>query len=360
MEVKCYTLLMPMREGQPQLSGFINVNKPVGFTSFDVIRRLRSILRIRKLGHSGVLDKPATGVLPIGVNRATKLFQYFDRMLKVYLTTFLFGFSTDTDDITGRILSVGDAGSTEKLAQGDLEAALAQFKGDISQVPPRFSTTKVHGKEFYRLTLQGQEVPRRLKRVTVEDFEVLDFKEGPEATTLLAEHSQLAVPRKDNGSSPLIEASAIPELKLLTVRILCRGGFYVRSLARDVGELVKAQGCVLSLVREQVGPFRVEDAVGFDEVEQAVSESKFQERVLLPMRVIAEPERTVKLDAASIQRLRQGQQVLLQMSFLPERLRRRGEAVFVLDSRGHLAAVAHTREPVPGERIPLQPARLLR
>jgi len=270
-----------MREGQPQLSGFINVNKPVGFTSFDVIRRLRSILRIRKLGHSGVLDKPATGVLPIGVNRATKLFQYFDRMLKVYLTTFLFGFSTDTDDI-------------------------------------------------------------------------------PEATTLLAEHSQLAVPRKDNGSSPLIEASAIPELKLLTVRILCRGGFYVRSLARDVGELVKAQGCVLSLVREQVGPFRVEDAVGFDEVEQAVSESKFQERVLLPMRVIAEPERTVKLDAASIQRLRQGQQVLLQMSFLPERLRRRGEAVFVLDSRGHLAAVAHTREPVPGERIPLQPARLLR
>lgn len=368
---------MPGRDQQPVINGFINVNKPVGFTSFDVIAKLRRVLRIRKLGHSGVLDKPATGVLPIGVNRATKLFQYFDRFQKVYLTTFLFGFSTDTDDITGRIITAGEAGAidesqdarkssaragavaaTAKLARSDLEAALSQFKGRISQVPPRFSTTKVHGKEFYRLALRGEEIPHRLKLVTVEDIEVLDFKDGPDVATLLAEYPQLLTPR-DGTASPPVDREQIAAPKLMTVRIFCRGGFYVRSLARDLGELVGSGGCVFGLVREQVGPFRVEDAVSIDEIQQAVDEGQFQKKMLLPMRVVAEPERTVRLDVASVNRLRDGKQVLLEMRFLPERLRKRGELVFVLDPDAQLVAVGHTREPVPGERIPLQPRRML-
>jgi len=361
---------MPTGEGQPQLSGFINMNKPVGYTSFDVIARLRRMLHIRKLGHSGVLDKPATGVLPVGVNRATRLFQYFDHMLKVYLTSFLFGFSTDTDDITGRIIAVGGKGAAEHLKRSDLEAALLQFRGRISQVPPRFSTTKVHGKEFYRLALRGQEVPRLLKRVTVEGIEILDFKDGPEVETLLAEYPQLLIPRNGARSpaaaaetrelpAPPVAREEIPPVKLMTIRIFCREGFYVRSLARDLGEIVGARGCVFNLVREQVGPFRVAEAVGFDEIQQALDEGNFRERILHPMRAIAEPERTVRLDAPSVARLRDGQQVLLEMRFLPEALRKHGQLVFVLDPEDRMVAVARTLPPVPGDRIPLQPSRML-
>ena len=326
-----------------KINGFINMNKPVGLTSFQVISQLRRILGIRKLGHSGVLDKPATGVLPIGVNRATKLFSYFTDYRKVYLTTLLLGFATTTDDIIGEIVSTGKTGGvTEK----DVQLALKQFIGEISQRPPRFSTTKVDGKEFYRIALAGQEVPHKLKRVTVEDIEFVSYADGPLAEELFESRPDLTT-----------EPVSLPELKLLTVRISCRGGFYVRSLARDLGELLETKGCVFSLVREQVGPFRVEDAHTLEEMEDLVAKGQ-EQSALLPMSVIAEPERTIALDAASVSQLARGMPVVVKAHFLKSEVHKRGTRLFATGPDGELAAIVEVAQPI-GDNLPLHPRKVL-
>jgi len=326
-----------------KINGFFNINKPVGLTSFQVISELRRILGIRKLGHSGVLDKPATGVLPIGVNRATKLFSYFADFRKVYLTTLLLGFATTTDDIIGEIVSAGEKGSA---AEKEVQLALKQFIGEISQRPPRFSTTKVDGKEFYRMALAGEEVPHKLKRVTVEDIEFVSYVDGPAADELLES-------RPDLSSEPI----SLPPLTLLTVRISCRGGFYVRSLARDLGELLKTQGCVFSLVREQVGPFRVEDAHTLEAMEDMAAKGQEQD-ALQPMSIIAEPERTVALDAPSVAQLARGMPVVVKAHFLEGGIHKRGTRLFATGPDGELAAIVEVAQPV-GDNLPLHPRKVL-
>jgi tRNA pseudouridine55 synthase len=331
------------RAQQPSVSGFINVNKPPGITSFQVISHLRRVTGIRKLGHSGVLDKPATGVLPIGINRANKLFNFFDTFAKSYLTTFLLGFSTNTDDVTGRALATGNAG---RVSDKEAKLALRQFIGDISQRPPAFSTTKVEGKEFYRYALAGEEVPYRLKRVTVDDIEVLGYKDGPTGKELLRELSHLA--------------GGIPgdlKTKLLTLRIKCRGGFYVRSLARDLGGLLQSQGCVFTLVREQVGPFRVENAWTLEALEELAQKDALAEAIE-PMSVIAEADETLKLDKASIDKLAQGMHIIVKARYVPEQSRKHGSSLFVAGPDGEIAAVVEVGMPV-GTNLPIKPKRLL-
>jgi tRNA pseudouridine55 synthase len=125
-------------------SGFLPVDKPAGITSFDVIRELRRQLKIKKLGHSGVLDKPATGVLVVGANRATRLFELFNGFEKGYTAEIWFGLSTNTDDLSGELTLTGDNNAP---AQVDVERVLADYTGTIDQIPPAFSLTKIGGKE---------------------------------------------------------------------------------------------------------------------------------------------------------------------------------------------------------------------
>lgn len=325
------------------LSGFINMNKPVGLTSFQVIGRLRHILGIRKLGHSGVLDRPAQGVLPVAVNRATKLFSQFSDFPKIYRTTLLFGVSTTTDDAAGKALAIRD---TARVTERDVKLALKQFIGEISQRPPSFSTTKVDGREFYRMALAGEEVPHKLKRVTVDGIDVLKFGDGPSAADLLAEHPSISD-----------DPSAFPMLKQLELRISCRGGFYVRSLARDLGDLLGSAGCVLSIIREQVGPFRIEDAMSFEDVEEKVKAGGV-ESVILPMRTILAPERTIALDAPSIARLVRGMPVIVRAHYLDESAKKRGTELFVCGPDGDVVAIVEVAVPV-GDNLPLHPKRML-
>jgi tRNA pseudouridine55 synthase len=325
------------------ISGFINMNKPIGLTSFQVIGRLRVILGIRKLGHSGVLDKPASGVLPVAVNRATKLFSQFSDFPKVYHTTILFGVSTDTDDAAGKAIAMGP---TEGVTERDVKLALKQFIGEISQKPPRYSTTKVDGREFYRMALAGEEVPYKLKRMTVDGIEVLSFGEGPTAEALLAEHPSISA-----------DATGFPKLKQMELRIACRGGFYVRSLARDLGDLLGSAGCVLSIVREQVGPFRMENALSFEDVEAKVQAGTLKE-IMVPMRDVVDPERVLALDAPSISKLSQGIPVIVRAHFLSETARRRGAELFIAGPDGELAAVVEVAQPM-GDNLPLHPKRML-
>ncbi len=340
-----------------QYSGFLNIDKPPGITSFEVIRRLRKLTGIRKIGHSGVLDKPATGVLPVGIGSANRLFFFFGSFLKVYLTSFLFGLSTSTDDIYGKIIDIGDA---KALTVDDIEKALRKFIGSISQIPPTFSTTKVGGKRFYQLAAKGKEVPAREKSVVLENFEILDFKDGPSLSDISRQFTHLLTDEANDINKQLSQHPKLKEhtLKLLTIRIFCRGGFYVRSLARDLGETTSAKGCVFSLVREQVGPFKIENSLTLEQIERLYSEGKFEQECLLPKSFIAEPERTLTLDMKSIHHLKTGRPLFLETKVLREELQGTVEPMFILDADGQLVATAKTKM-VMEDRVILTPTRIL-
>ncbi len=320
-------------------------------TSFDVIRRLRKALGVRKMGHSGVLDKPATGVLPIGIGGATRLFYFFQDYVKVYLTTFILGFTTDTDDIAGKIIEVGNTkGLTERRVKGVIE----RFIGDIDQIPPRFSTTKVDGKRFYKLASRGEEVPQKIKRVAVDKIDLMEFKNGP-SVGLLGKRIE-GLMGKDSPARTYADDLDGMSTKLVTLRIFCRGGFYVRSLARDIGKVTGAGGCVFSIVREQVGPFRIEDARSLEDIEAKINEDRL-DSVLLSPSVIADPGRSVTLDLASVEALSAGRPLQVDARMTRSGLTRSGELVYVLDRFGNLVAVASVRKAV-GDRIILQPRRV--
>jgi len=160
-----------MRQGNGP-SGYLPINKPSGITSFDVIRELRRQLKIKKLGHSGVLDKPATGVLVVGANSATRLFELFSGFEKTYAADVWLGLATSTDDTTGELTATGEA-SLPELAE--VEDVLAQYRGTIDQIPPAFSLTKIGGKELYRYALKGERIEVKPKRVTVVSIECIDY-----------------------------------------------------------------------------------------------------------------------------------------------------------------------------------------
>ncbi len=201
--------------------GFLNIDKPQAMTSHDVVNIVRRVAGTRKVGHAGTLDPLATGVLIVGVNRATRLIEYIVGQPKIYLTTVRLGQTTNTYDADGEIeqerpVSVSDA---------DLAMALEQFKGEIEQIPPMFSAIKQGGKPLYLLARKGKEVEREARRVEIDQLEV--------------------VARHEND---------------VTLRIGCSTGTYIRSLAHDLGEVLGCGGHVLTLRRERVGGFSAETA----------------------------------------------------------------------------------------------------
>ena len=154
-------------------SGFLPVAKPAGMTSFDVIRELRRLLHVRKLGHSGVLDRPATGVLVVALNKATRLFELFSQFDKEYIGEIWLGLSTTTDDLT---VSCGGLQPFTAPTQAEVAEALATYRGSFDQLPPAFSLTKKGGRELYRYALAGQAVEVEPKNVTITGCEILQFE----------------------------------------------------------------------------------------------------------------------------------------------------------------------------------------
>lgn len=155
------------------LNGIICVNKPEGFTSFDVIAKLRGILKMKKLGHSGTLDPMATGVLPVFAGSATKAISILPDTDKSYLAGFKLGIVTDTEDITGKILKECPVSVSKEEIEKNAEA----FQGNISQTPPMYSAVSVGGKRLYDLARKGIEVDRPSREITVSEFNICDFNE---------------------------------------------------------------------------------------------------------------------------------------------------------------------------------------
>lgn len=227
------------------LNGIICINKPQGFTSFDVIAKMRGILKMKKLGHSGTLDPMATGVLPVFAGGATKAISIIPETGKSYRAGFQLGYTTDTYDMTGEITQKKDFNVSRELLQNSLEA----FRGKITQLPPMYSAVQVNGKRLYDLARKGIEVERPEREVEVSRLELLEFDEKTGAGTL---------------------------------EMSCSKGTYVRSVIHDMGQALGCGAAMTSLVRTFSNSFSLEECVTLEELERLRDEERLQE-ILKPV-----------------------------------------------------------------------------
>lgn len=204
------------------MSGIIIIDKPQGWTSNDVVSRLRRVFNTRRIGHGGTLDPMATGVLPVFVGRATRGVEFFEHAEKTYETTLRFGITTDTEDTTGKVLTERPVSLTKE----DVLGILPQFRGEIMQIPPMYSALKVNGQKLYDLARKGREVERQPRPITIHELELLDFS-GNEAR----------------------------------LRIRCSKGTYIRTLCKDIGEALGCGGCMAQLRRVRAGEYTLDGAI---------------------------------------------------------------------------------------------------
>jgi len=214
----------------PSLHGYLVIDKPAGWTSFDVVARARRLLGEKRIGHAGTLDPAATGVLPLAVGMATKTLEFLNDASKTYLAEVTFGVETDSYDIDGRVTRVMGANG---LAVESVESTLAGFLGPAEQIPPMHSAIKIGGEKLYDLARRGEEVERAPRPVCFHTLELLDWH-APTATILVD----------------------------------CSKGTYIRSLARDLGEAMGTGAYLSNLVRLRSGPFDLFQAITVTELEE--------------------------------------------------------------------------------------------
>ena len=241
------------------IHGIINVYKEKGFTSHDVVAKLRGIVGQKKIGHTGTLDPDATGVLPVCLGKATKLCDLLTDKNKTYEAVLLLGKTTDTQDITGEVL---EEKSTEALTEEKVREAIEGFIGDYEQIPPMYSALKVNGKKLYELAREGKVIERKARLVKILDIQILEI-----------------------------------DLPKVRMEVSCSKGTYIRTLCHDIGEKLGCGGCMESLIRTRVSTFRIEDAKTLDEIETLKQEGKLAE-LLVPIDAMfpSYPKITVKDD----------------------------------------------------------------
>lgn len=223
-------------------SGILVVAKGRGVTSFHVVARVRRLLRVAKAGHGGTLDPDATGVLPILIGEATKLTPFLADHEKEYVAVVRLGITTDSQDLSGAVLATAPV---PPLTADHLGEVCSRFVGVIRQVPPMFSALRHRGRRLYELAREGIEVPREPREVIIRSI--------------------------------VLEAVALPAF---TIRVTCSKGTYIRTLSADIGEALGCGGTLESLVRTRVGPFSLDAAVPWEEIQAARSGEMFWERIL--------------------------------------------------------------------------------
>jgi len=219
------------------LEGILPMNKPRGLTSHDVVARARRMLGLRRIGHTGTLDPEVSGVLPLCLGRATRMVEYIQDLPKEYLATLRIGLSTDTEDLTGRILE--QAGHVH-LREAEVRDAFSRFVGEIEQIPPMYSAVKVKGQKLYELARKGREVERRPRKVTILQLDILELD-------LTNRH---------------------PEIRF---RVLCSKGTYIRTLCADIGKELGYPAVMANLVRTSAGAIRLEQCISLEQLEEAAA-----------------------------------------------------------------------------------------
>lgn len=230
------------------LFGFLNIYKPKGLTSHDVVARLRKITKVRQIGHTGTLDPFATGVLPICIGKATRLIEYLDDD-KEYLATVQFGKNTATYDLEGEITATFD----KKVTEEDVKNTLKDFKGEISQIPPIYSAIKVNGKKLYDYARQGQDIEIKPRKVTISKIELKEFDKTSQSAK---------------------------------ITVACSKGTYIRSIAYDLGAKLGCGGYLTALERTKAGKFQVNTAIKLEDLTEV---SQIVENLINPLDMLNIP-----------------------------------------------------------------------
>jgi tRNA pseudouridine55 synthase len=264
----------PKHPRRPELAGILNVNKPAGMTSHDVVMAIRRAARIRRVGHSGTLDPMATGVLLVCLDQATRVSRYLAASDKVYRAQIRLGQTTDTDDAEGQIIR--QQPPPAGLDAAAIESALAGFVGEIEQVPPRYAAIKQNGLPLYKLARRGLAPQPAPRRVIIHAIQLLQWR-NPD----------------------------------LTVEVHCGPGTYIRALARDLGERLGCGGHLTALVRLQSGQFSLEQAIELDETVRRIQSLQEQDvaDILWPLDAALSDVARMTVDPETERRLRHGQQI---------------------------------------------------
>lgn len=226
------------------IHGVVNIKKEKGYTSHDVVAKLRGIVGQKKIGHTGTLDPDATGVLPVCLGKATKLCDMLTDKSKTYETVLLLGKTTDTQDISGTILSEG---SIDEIDNDAVIKCIGEFVGDYLQVPPMYSALKVNGRKLYELARQGIEVERKARPVVIHQINILEVN--------------------------------LPRVRM---EVHCSKGTYIRTLCHDIGQKLGCGACMEELVRTKVSRFHIEDSLTLDQVAAYKAEGRLEE-ILTPI-----------------------------------------------------------------------------
>ena len=242
-------------------NGIILVDKPADWTSHDVVAKLRGILHERRVGHSGTLDPMATGLLTVFVGRATRAVQFAETHNKRYVASLRCGYSTDTQDTSGRVTAQTGISPTE----AELTDVLPEFTGEISQIPPMYSAIKVSGKKLYELARKGETVERKPRTVNISELSLVGH----------------------DGDDFVLSVS-------------CSKGTYIRTLCNDIGERLGCLACMSALRRTNAGPFDVRDAHTLSEI------SEGPERYIIPVDSLFSEHPAIELSAAQTAKLKYG------------------------------------------------------
>ena len=229
--------------------GFLNIYKPQGKTSHDVVAILRRITKIKQIGHTGTLDPFAEGVLPICIGKATRLIEYLDDD-KAYIGTVQLGKSTTTYDTEGDVINVSD----KKVTLQEIQEALPKFRGEIQQLPPIYSAIKINGKKLYEYARKGEEVKIEPRGVNIYKLEIVDFDE---------------------------------EKQTVDLHIECSKGTYIRSIANDLGEALGCYGHLIKLVRIKAGKFGINEAIKLDTLE---TKEQVEKSLIYPLEYLNYPK----------------------------------------------------------------------
>lgn len=225
------------------MNGILCVNKPQDFTSFDVVAKLRGILGMKRLGHAGTLDPMATGVLPVFVGNATKACDIMPDNFKSYRAGFKMGQTSDSQDITGKVLTTSD----KIISLDDINAVLPDFEGKIMQLPPMYSAVQVNGKRLYDLARQGIEVERQPREIEIRKLNVLEYD---------------------------------ADIQEGIMEIDCGKGTYIRTIIHDIGQKLGCGGIMTSLVRTYASGFTLNNCYTFEQIQQARDENNLESLIL--------------------------------------------------------------------------------
>lgn len=231
------------------MNGIINIYKEAGYTSHDVVAKMRGILKQKKIGHTGTLDPDAVGVLPVCLGNGTRLCDMLTDKSKEYEAVLQLGVTTDTQDMSGTVLTQSPVAVTED----EVRQAVLSFVGAYEQVPPMYSALKVNGKKLYELAREGKEIERKARSVTIHNIEILKM-----------------------------------ELPKITFRVQCSKGTYIRTLCYDIGSRLGCGGAMASLKRTGVGMFRIENAITLAQLEQLREEGQVERYVIATDQVLSD------------------------------------------------------------------------